>query len=299
MFDLKVKSCKALTVCALASTFIAGCKSTPPPTPIGQMAMREFEARNWELAIQKYTQAIAQDGARYDYYFNRGVCNKQLGRNKEAIADFIKAHNIRPSDNGSSLLELAVISLSMKDYTASIKYADQLLDEDNDNKKATDIRKKALYGRIKIALNTGQYSNALKDTEEMLSKAPSEFTYKLIKARCLFELGNDLDSRLQTDQYLGQLIKTIDKNSSESKTLQKMKAINLFHTKTPKYVRKSYETFKAYLELNKGQKPSDDDLFWAGLIAKVCLDEDKGEEYWSKLSKSYLSKRKQQLKNIK
>jgi len=294
-----LQSGKVVIIGALASALLTGCKSTPPPTPIGQSAMRAFESKDWESAVQKFTQAIAQDGARYNYHFNRGICYKMMGRDKEAIADFLDAKSIRPNDNGQALTEVASLYLKNEEFGEAIKYADKILADEDENEKALKIRKSALFGRLQQSVAAGLYEKALSDVGELLKGDPESISYKLVKAKCLFNTNKSPEARSQTEEYLLALQKELDKNSLEWKNTLRLRALNLFHTRTPQSVRQARKVFDQYLDSKKGEGMSSDDAFWAGLIAKVCLDEKKGDEYWSKLGKSYLEKRKKELRQSK
>ena len=299
MFQLKTKPSQIFTICALATSIISGCSTPPPETPIGQIATRQFEAQNWEVAINKYTQAMAQDGPRYSYQFNRGVCYKELGRNKDAISDFIKADSIRPHNDGQALFQVASLYLQSGQFTQAIKFADTLLNDNSSNSKVLEIRKKALLGRVQQSMDTGQLERALADLDVLIKSSPDEINLKLMKAKSLFLVGKNIETRKETDDYLQKLIRTVHVNSIEWKQMTKMRAINLFHMKSAQHVRVARKVFDTYLNSNKAAGLSSDDAFWAGLIARVCLDTAKGDEYWSKLSKSYIEKRKKELKNNK
>lgn len=296
MFNAKKKSGKVFAICALAATFVAGCKTPLPVTPIGQAATREFQAKHWEVAAQKFTKAIAKDGARYDYYFNRGLCYKHLGRNKDAIRDFNKANSLMPDNNGQAYFEIANLSLKIKDYSTAIIYAEKLIKDDENVEKAKLVRLQALFRRMSRYIIKGEYGKALKDAERLIKLNPNEIAYKLAKAKCLYNLGDTPDTRQETEVYLSELLPKLKKGSIPWKQTTKIRAINLFYIGNAKSIREARKIFKEYLKSNKSEGVTKDDAFWAGLFANVCLDPEEGKMYWSKLSKVYLDKRKRELK---
>lgn len=273
-----------------------GCNSTPPPVPpaltSAQMAENAFNTDQWESAARYYSQAIVQEGQFYDYYVKRGVCYKSLGKNDEAYADFIQASKLFPNDEGKSLFLAAQTCLAMDKNNEAIDALDQLLRRSPNHEKGNELRLQTL---LTIALNDmkkGKYEDALKALDLHLAIA-QPLTVQLAKAECLFLKAKTKEDWNDTVISIKTVLPKLSKDELSWRKFQKMYVQTLFYQRKAK---DSKTAFNTYLTVCGTTSMSADDIFWAGLIAKVNLDNKTQQQYWSRISASYLKK---QLKSLR
>ena len=298
MLNFTSHSGKAFAASIFISTLTTGCISTSEvlQESVAQIASRQYNAHNWEDAVKAYTQSISQNGESYNSLFKRGLSFKKLGRYKEAISDFEKANTIRPNDNGKTLLEVSMLALKIEDYDAVIETTGKLLKIKECVNEATILRKQALFARLKKELPSQNHTVALADIEELIKINPKETSYKIIKARCLYELGSDVESREKTEDYMKILERELEPSSELFTQTTKMRAINLFYMQTPQAARKAKLTFDRYLASVNDKGLTRENAFWAGLIAKINLDSETQHKYWSRIEKSYIMKQINKIK---
>jgi len=298
MLNFTNSSGKVFIASILVSALTTGCVSTPPAhnETIEEVAFRQYKTQNWEGATKAYTQLILQNGETYNILYNRGYCLKKLGRYKEAIIDFEKANSIRPNDQGASLFEVSVLASKVEDYRKVIESTEKLLKREQRTADATILRKQALFARVKNEFQSLNYTVALADAEKLIEINPDEISYKVIKARCLYELGSSIESREKTEDYMKLLEAKLEVGSYLSSQTTKMRAINLFYMRTPQAARKAKLMFDQYLDSVKEKGLTKENAFWAGLIAKINLDSETQSRYWSCLGKSYIAKMIKEIK---
>lgn len=125
-----------------------GCgtlKNKEPATTPAQEARRLVERGEYEAAVRKYTEALSTGDVSYENFFYRGVANQKLGRQRAAVADFTKAHSIRPNDNGRALLERCRLNYALKEYADAEKNASLLLKMAPKNRELIKIKALSLF----------------------------------------------------------------------------------------------------------------------------------------------------------
>jgi len=148
-------------------------------------------------------------------------------------------------------------------------------------------------------LTNNEFDAALSVVEQLLKTSPNEESYKIIKAKCLFMVNKTSDTRKETEMYLENLSKELDKSSAQWRENEIMRVRNLFYIRTPQSARRAQQVFGKNIATIYGDDLSAHELFWGGLVSNVCLDEVKGQAYWSKLSQTYIETQKKQLKQYK
>ncbi len=81
----------------------------------------------YEVAIVRYSEAIALNGSNPEYYYHRGVCRSMLQRDSEAIEDFNKAIALRANyaevyfERAYSYYILGDSEKSIRDYNKTLE----------------------------------------------------------------------------------------------------------------------------------------------------------------------------------
>ena len=167
-----IRSAGRFFAIGLACTLF-GCK-TPEGPKASELAQKDFNSGDWSKAVVKYSQAITKEGKAYQFSFNRGICYREMGRNKDAIADFGDAMTLNSNDNGKAAFERAKLLLDEKRFASAIKDADLILELNPQNTEAKLIKGLALY-------EVKQYE----ESAEFLSSSMKVFSAKSNKGMAL------------------------------------------------------------------------------------------------------------------
>lgn len=78
---------------------------------------KAFYAGNYEEALSNFNTAISEAGDRYKYFYMRALALKQMERTDEALADFTRAVNLKPT--AEALYERGILHLANGDMDAA------------------------------------------------------------------------------------------------------------------------------------------------------------------------------------
>ena len=93
----------------------------PTPATVFNLAVLEKDRRNYRRCYQLLSEIERQEAAFVDVYLQRGICAKNLGKNEQALSDFIKAASI--DDQRPEVIEnIGLIMVVLGDKTNGLKY---------------------------------------------------------------------------------------------------------------------------------------------------------------------------------
>jgi serine/threonine-protein kinase len=146
----------------------AGVQRVKTAKEVGDEGFRFSEEGHWEMAIQKYREAISMDPAFGLAYRNLGYALNRVGQFKEAVEVLTKAVSLTTQDAplhriydllGFSKMSLKDYAGAVADFTSSLKYS------------ANDPR--VLIHRAEAHAQVGEFSKALQDLNRALRLEPA------------------------------------------------------------------------------------------------------------------------------
>jgi serine/threonine protein kinase/regulator of sirC expression with transglutaminase-like and TPR domain len=142
---------------------VAG-KERPVVAEEYRRGQEQLKAREFQAAIQSFSNVISQQPKRAQAYFSRGQAHQLLGENEAAIKDYDQAIRFKPEDalahveRGICLVRLRRDDEAFADYNRALEIRADL--------------PAALNGRGGILLRRRQFENAIKDFTAALALNP-------------------------------------------------------------------------------------------------------------------------------
>jgi tetratricopeptide (TPR) repeat protein len=156
----------------------------------GAAAFKEGEQyrknKQYDLALQKYEEAIRIEPTKYQYYVRKGDVLVQMKRPNEAIEAYRKALELNP---GADVVyaRLARVYINQKNYPAAIDILNQAYT------KVQDVNARLKYKLLAIRLMNvqGQSSQALSELSALKAAIPQAAN----DPRCFTQKGNPVSIR--------------------------------------------------------------------------------------------------------
>ncbi|MBP7861291.1 tetratricopeptide repeat protein [bacterium] len=160
--------------------------------------------KNYSQALEPLRRAIEQDPSDSISVYNRGQAYRNLGKNKEAIADYTRYLEMAPDDAENYLVyhNRGVCYNAAGDYNNAIADFDQVLAQQSSYQNSYLERAEAYLNRAQ----DGDYDRALSDANSYIAMAASVPAGYVLRGRILSASGKSSESIKDFDKAL-----TIDK----------------------------------------------------------------------------------------
>jgi len=157
------------------------CVFSQSPKKIAKQAKKEFKLKNYQAAVDDYTQALALKPNDYTFILARALAYEKLPNLQKAIADYKQAITIKPKTK-VLYMKVADLSVSLNDYATAAAHLDKFLLMD---KKNIDALQKASYAY----LNLKQFQVALDKANKALDAQKYNHLSHYYKALALDSIG--------------------------------------------------------------------------------------------------------------
>jgi Tfp pilus assembly protein PilF len=150
------------------------CWAAEDPSAEGLQAL---DAKNYALAAQEFTKAVAADPKDYYAHFNLALANSMLGRSDDAIAGYRKVLELQPGTHEAEL-NLGILLLNQKRPAEALPYL----------AAAADGKPKEPRPRVYLAmaqLQTGALDKAAQSYQAAIELDPKSAAAELGLARAL------------------------------------------------------------------------------------------------------------------
>lgn len=146
-----------------------------------------YKKGNFQGAIEKYTGAIAII-PEYQYYYQLGLCYKNLRQMDKAVAEFENSIKLKP-DFAVGHYALGGAYLAMADYDKSIESFKSVLKADPNMDRAIRGITEAYAGKAQQLLQAGKIEDAGKTVDEAMAKEYDNSKLYLLAARIYNKLS--------------------------------------------------------------------------------------------------------------
>ena len=136
--------------------------------------------KQYDKAINDYTEAIEIDPDEDNYYFERASLYSDLGQFEKAINDYTKALKLNPNDS-CSYFNRAECYITLKQYKKAIDDYTKAMELDP-NDSDSYVRRAACYYVLQ------HYKKALEDYSKLIKLLPNEADYYNYRAGCYIAL---------------------------------------------------------------------------------------------------------------
>ncbi|MDX2107722.1 MAG: tetratricopeptide repeat protein [Candidatus Melainabacteria bacterium] len=144
--------------------------------------------RNFSQALEYLNRAVAQDASDSVSVYNRAQAYRNLGRYKDAIADYTRYLELAPDDPENYLVyyNRGVSYSALQEYDNAIADFDKALEQKVDYAAAFNGRSEAYLSRAA----EGDFEKALSDANQTISLAGKEAANYILRAKVYSAQGN-------------------------------------------------------------------------------------------------------------
>jgi len=176
-----------------------------------QQGVEAFRQREFQRAIDAFTQAIAADPNFANAYYSRGLARRQLGDNSGAIADYSEAIRLNPSFD-SAYNNRGVIYSAQGQYQLALEDFNQAIQIDPKNVNA-------YYGRGFVRRQLEDNQGAMADFTKVIELDPAN-------ANAYYSRGLHNRSLGETEAAIADFKKAADLYKQQGQTAQYEQALN-------------------------------------------------------------------------
>lgn len=149
-----------------------------------EVCIKAKEEKELEDALDYVDIAIKVDPANSNHFLLKAWVLEDMGRNSEAFKMYENALELN-STNYKATEGIIKYYLSIKDYSAAVKYADRALEK---NENEPDI----IMLKADILSEMEQYENAVELYDKLIDMKPYNADYVCKKALCILASGNEV-----------------------------------------------------------------------------------------------------------
>lgn len=248
----------ALKLIIIVSFFVfIACESSPYKRRMIQFFRQGNEAlkkKEYNQAIQYYTQGIKVDSSLADIFNNRGIAQFQKGNWQMAIDDYKQALKIKP-DYSDALYNRANALIELAKYEAAIEDLNQVIELNPDSVYV-------ILNRARAKLLRNDFKGALPDLSRAIALEPENPAAYDSRGYVYMRLGNK-------DLAQKDLRKAIELNEDQDLALANLALLNLYIDKN------DLKAARVYLDQAYEMKPEDlyiqNALAWYYFISQDTL----------------------------
>lgn len=262
-----------------------------------ELGNEKFRNGEFDLALQHYSKAIAQNPDNGIYYYNRGVVKLETEDYYGAISDFNQSISLKP-DYVATYNRLGVAKFKLGDYTSAIPDFDKAIALDS-------AFEKAYYNRGYTYLTVNKYEDAMRDYQYLTTVDSTNGDYffhvgfilaqtgEHTEAIRYYEQGKELGyETANTHNYLGVSYYAVEdyqkaliafKEASRLDTLDATKTLNLGKAY---YELERYDSAEIFINKALSLSSDDDDaISYLGLIYYQQEDYNQAIHYFTEAIK--------------
>ncbi|WKN40662.1 tetratricopeptide repeat protein [Tunicatimonas pelagia] len=262
-----------------------------------ELGNEEFKNSEFDLALQHYSKAIAQNPNNGIYYYNRGVVKLETEDYYGAISDFNQSISLKPNYS-ATYNRLGVAKFKLGDYTSAITDFDKAIGLDS-------TFEKAYYNRGYTYLTLNEYEDAMRDYQYLTTIDSTNGDYFFHVGFTLAQTGEHTEAiryyeqgktlgyeTANTHNYLGVSYYAVEdyqkalvafKEASRLDTLDATKTLNLGKAY---YELERYDSAEIFI--NKALSVSsdnDDAISYLGLVYYQQEDYNQAIHYFTEAIK--------------
>lgn len=182
-------------VCALIVSSLASSLYLSPvfaEQTYAQKGAEQLNKKNYSQALDLFRRAIEQDSSDSVSVYNRGQAYRNLGKYKEAIADYTRYLELAPDDPENYLVyhNRGVCHNAEGDYSSAIADFDQALSQNSTYSQANLERGNAYL----IRAQSGDNERALSDANVYISANANEAGGYILRGKAYSALGKTQDA---------------------------------------------------------------------------------------------------------
>lgn len=184
------------------SVLLTGCATTNAKYYY-ESAVLEFEAENYDEALENISSAIEQSPDKKEYYVCSGMINIGLGNYEKALEDFGKGfsdgtEDIDNENNKSAYRGRGIVYLYLGKYTEAITDFDKALSYECLSEMDTDIKE----FKIEALIRSEDYNQASVLCDEVIKSEGEKSELLILKGACESKLSQYDSAKTYFDKAL-------------------------------------------------------------------------------------------------